>query len=237
MKKTLIILLSVFTCSILSAQEYYDDARVWTNLYIEKTFKKNFNIHLNQKNRFDNNVQRFELGYADMGITVKPLKSRNFKFLVDYVYAQKHTKNDNWIPKHTFYVAAVFRKDFRRFRIMYRNLAQATLHAPHTSKTSYLPVYYDRNKLTVKYEATKRLEFYVAEELYIPFFVPQTISLTRSRAFAGMFINVTRHQVLELYFSLQQELAPTDFYKQKSSYRNLPPGRDFIYGIGYSFLF
>lgn len=236
MKRIFIFIFLSFVIRI-SAQEYYNDARLWANIYIDKKVNKFLNIHLNQKNRWNQNISRFELGYADMGITIHPFKTRNIKFLFDYVYARKQTKVGSFSPRHTFYTAVIFRKDYRRFRFMYRNLVQVIYKDYNTSKYGYIPYFYDRNKITVKYEATKRFEFYVAEELYIPLFSPQVKGLTRSRAFVGMFINTTKHQQLELYFSFQQQLARNDWYSQKNKYPNTLLNHDFIYGIGYSFQF
>jgi hypothetical protein len=235
--KKIILFILVYLCSTAQAQPYYNDARLWTNIYFEKTFAKSFNVHLNQKNRWDQNMQRFELGYVDIGVTVKPFKKWNVKFLLDYVYALKQKNNGDFRPRHTAYAAVVLRKDFGRFRLMYRNLAQVTYKGYQVSKTGYIPYYYDRNKVTLKYEATKRLEFYIAEEISIPLFTPQQFTISRSRSLAGLFITVTKHQLLELYFGFQQQLTDTDWYDQKSSYPNSMLKRDYIYGIGYSFLF
>jgi hypothetical protein len=235
MKKLYVLIILLLQIETFHAQQYYQDARLWTNVYFEKSFGKSFNIHINQKDRFNHNMQKFELGYADVGVTYKLTK--NVKFLLDYVYALKHRNDDSWSSRRTAYVAVVLRKDLGRFRVLYRNLAQVSYKNLNTSKTGYIPYYYDRNKVTLKYEATKRFEFYVAEEITIPLFIPQGFMISRSRAFAGMFVNVTKHQVLEFYFALQQQFVPNDFYKQKNSYPNTPQKRDYIYGVGYSFLF
>ncbi|MBA3665567.1 MAG: DUF2490 domain-containing protein [Bacteroidetes bacterium] len=236
MKRIILFILIGYSSQLL-AQQYYNDARLWANIYIDKKVNKWLNIHLNQKDRWNHNIQKFELGYADMGITIKPFKNRNVKFLFDYVYARKQQNNGLWSPRHTYYTAVVFRKDFRRFRVMYRNMVQATYKNPGTSKTGYIPYFYDRNKITIKYEASKRFEFYIAEELYVPIFSPQDKGISRSRAFAGLFINTTRHQQLELYFSFQEQLVRNDWYKQRNKYPNTLLNHDYIYGIGYSFQF
>ncbi|MGZ3899021.1 MAG: DUF2490 domain-containing protein [Bacteroidia bacterium] len=236
MKRIIILILICYSCQFY-AQQYYNDTRLWVNIYIDKKINNRLDIHLNQKNRWNQNIQKFELGYADFGVTVKPFKNRSIKFLLDYVYARKQRNNGDWSPRHTFYTAVILRKDFRRFRFMYRNMLQATYKNIDISKTGYIPYLYDRNKVTIKYQATKRLEFYVAEELYIPVFSPQAKGISRSRAFAGMFIAITRHQQLELYFSFQQQLLRNDWYKQKNKYPNSLLNHDYIYGIGYSFQF
>jgi hypothetical protein len=94
--------------------------------------------------------------------------------------------------------------------------------------------YYDRNKLTIKYEASKRVSLYVAEEIYIPLNDPEIKVPSRSRSFVGTLINITKHQQLDLFFMYQKQLRVTNWYKQDISYPYLPLVQKFVYGIGYT---
>jgi hypothetical protein len=217
------------------AQVYYDDAQVWFNLYLEKKIGKHFDIHLNQQDRFTNNVSQFGLAYADMGITYK--FTQNIKLLVDYVYIQKRRNMPYFKTRHQYYAALIFKKDFGYWRVSYRNMFQCQYNSPLNSYDGYIPYYYDRNKLTVKYQASKRFDFYVAEEVNIPINNPQIKGLSRSRTFAGVFITTRKHQQLEFYYMYQVQLQKGDWYNQDVSYRAKMLTRKFVYGIGYQIQF
>lgn len=234
MKRYILIIL-LFVSFKTFAQTYYNDAQLWFNLYLEKTITKKFAIHLNQQDRWTNNISEYKLGYADIGITYKFTK--NIKILADYVFTEKKRKEGTFSTRHQYYVALVFKKDIGRWRFSYRNMFQFQYNDPYTSENGYFPYYYDRNKFIVKYFATKRFEFYAAEELYIPLNNQQLIGVDRSRTFVGMFYNVTKKQQVEFYFMYQAQLQKGDWYKQHNYYPDYMLCRDFVFGIGYGISF
>ena len=230
-----ITLLFLFFHLFASAQRYYNDAQLWFNLYLEKKVTKKFLVHLNQQDRWTNNVSQYELGYADVGITYKFTK--NIKILADYVFTEKKRNIGSFSTRHQYYIALVFKKDVGFWRFSYRNMFQFQYNDPYTTKDGFNAYYYDRNKFTIKYFATKRFDFYVAEELYIPLNNQQLKGLDRSRSFIGMFYNTTKYQQLEFYFMIQAQLQKGDWYKQHNYYPNYMLNHDFVYGIGYSIQF
>lgn len=226
------------------AQVYsFNDAQVWFNLYLEKRVTNKFLIHLNQQDRWTQNVSRFNFAYTDMGITYKITK--NIKILADYVFTQKrlYTVSENMSPLfgtiHQYYIAMTFKRDFGRLRLMYRNMYQFQFNSPFTSYYGLIPFDYDRNKFIIKYEFNKYFTFYGAEELYVPLNSPQIKGIDRSRTFFGVFYNIFRHQQLELYFMYQDRLQNGTWFKQNNYYNdyNYVLEKDFVYGIGYSFDF
>ncbi len=227
----------IFSSIYLSApaQQFYNDAQLWLNLYLEKKISKKFALHLNQQDRWTQNVSQFELAYADIGITYKVTK--NVKVLGDYVMALKKKDNGIYSKRHQYYVALVVKKDFLKWRFMYRNMLQLQNFDPYTRNDGYIQYIYDRHKVSIKYFATKRFEFYVAEELYLPLNNPQLKTFERSRSFTGMFYNISKYQQLEFYFAFQAELQKGYWYKQDKHYDNSLLKHDFIYGIGYSVYF
>jgi hypothetical protein len=227
----LLLLLGFFGFS----QIYYNDAQLWFNFYLEKKITKKFLVHLNQQDRFENNISQYRLGYADVGITYK--FSRQAKLLVDYVFTGKKRNTDYFRTIHQGYVALVLKKDIRRWRFSYRNMLQVQFNQPMTSKDGYIPYCYDRSKFTIRYEASKRFLFYTAEELYSPLINPRSTHLDRSRTFIGMFYNITKTNQIEFYFMFQSLLVKQEWYNQNKYYPDYMLNHDFVYGIGYSIAF
>ena len=217
------------------AQEYYDDAQLWFNLYLEKKVTKRFLVHLNQQDRWVQNVSRFGLAYWDAGATYR--FTENVKVLGDYVFAQKRRNRGDYKTRHQLYLAVVLKKDLGRWRFSYRNMLQVQLNSPFTDDMGYIPHYVDRNKFIIRYEATKRLSFYTAEELNVPLVNWQPKPLSRSRTFLGMFIDVTRHQQLEFYFMFQAQLQKGNYYEQQKKYPDNMLSHTYVYGIGYGIYF
>ncbi len=233
MKRATVILFLL--CGTLGhAQQYYDDAQLWLSIFLEKKVTKNFFVHFNQQNRWVQNISQFGLAYADLGVTYKI--NKNIKVAGDYVFGQKR-KNDGFRTRHQFYVALFLKTEIKKWRLMYRNRLQLQYYDPYTSSDGTTPFIYDRNKITVKYAATKRFEPYISEELYLPLNNPQLRGFQRSRSFAGLIYNLTKDMQFDFYFGFQAQLANGDWFKQKKSYDNSLLERNFIYGIGYSFSF
>jgi len=96
----------------------------------------------------------------------------------------------------------------------------------YSSAEGSVPVFYNRNKLQVKYELNKRIELYVSEEVYSPFYRFNAIGIDRSRSAVGMIYNLSKKSSIEGTFYYQQELYAT---------RQLR--RNFIYSLTYNFSF
>lgn len=213
--------------------QYYNDAQLWFNLYLEKRLTKHLDIHLNQQDRWDQNISHYRLGYADVGLTWR--FNKNVKILADYVFTQKAKKEGNFSTRHQFYVAFSAKKDIRRWRFIYRNMLQLQYNDPMRDRYGFFPYYKDRNKFTIKYELSKRFDLYVASELYVPLNLPsRTFYPDRVRYFAGVFINIVKHQQLELYYMIQDQLQNDTWFKQKNRYSNSPLNHYYVIGIGYA---
>lgn len=234
MKRYLVMLCA---CAALygRAQSYYNDAQLWFNLYLEKHITKKFQVHLNQQDRWSQNATWFKLGYADVGVTWK--FNPHVKVLLDYVLAENRLNTGQFSARHQAYTAIILSQDIRRWKASYRNMLQVQFNDPFTSKNGLIPIYHDRNKFVLRYEATERFWFYTAEELYLPLTITWMKGFDRSRSFLGMFYNVTRNQQLELYFMFQAQLRnDIKWYSQKDDSNKLLD-HTYVYGIGYSVTF
>jgi hypothetical protein len=217
------------------AQNYYDDAQGRFSLYLEKKINKKLFIHLEQQDRWDQNLSRFYRASLDFGVSYKV--TPNIKIEADYVYIQRKKKDDSFTPRHWTSVGLILKKDIRRFKFLYRNMFQARFKEWGSAADAAIWHYYDRNKLTVKYEITKRVDVYVAEEIYIPVNSPAVKGPDRSRTIFGTDIKTFRNQELELYFMYQVQLQKNNWYDVSDRYQYPFLNRYFIYGISYNISF
>ncbi len=230
-KKILAILLVVYSFSAYSYDDLYvKDAQLWFNLYIRVKLSDRWDFHFDQQDRFTNNMSKFELAFADFGFTYH--LNKKVKFLFDYNFIAK--KNKGFLSeRHQFYTAICLKHEYRKWRFLYRNMFQYELIDPYTSKYGLTPLYYDRNKITIKYDFNKWFTFYVADEIYLPLNNPKVIGFDKNRIFFGLFYNVNRRQMLELYFMNQQRLQFSEWPRYGGNMSSNQFLMDFIYGIGY----
>lgn len=211
---------------LAAAQEFDDDARLWLYLKLDKKITKHWHAHFLLQNRLDNNVTEYSQAYGDLGVSY--YINKNIRILADYVYGYKRRIDGSYSRKHQAYAGMVLKKHFGNVVLTYRNLVQEQMTDVYTSEKGMLPVIYDRNKLTVKYEINQRWECYTAEELNFPFNknAGSGLYVSRTRTFAGIVYNLNKRSSIEAYFLFQRK------FKFRSQ-----PGRDFVYGFTYSYSF
>jgi hypothetical protein len=209
---------------VLNGQEYQDDAVVWGNIHLEKKLNDNFNLHLNHQSRFNDNVSRYQRASFDLGVTYRLHK--NIRVQLDYMYMNRRGGDLLFGNRHRLYVAVILRKKVGSFVFSYRNRVQGQVNEFYSSPDGQVPIFYERNKLTAKYELNKRVSFSVSSELWLPFYQAQNKGFDRSRSFVGTSYKITKKNEVELYFGYQHELNSFKVTR-----------RLFIYGVGYSYEF
>jgi hypothetical protein len=228
--KRLLIYLSLITGPILHSQDYYNDAQFRFNLGIEAKITKRFGFTFNQQDRWQKNVSDLNRASFDFGLSYKI--NRFMRVKADYVLIQKKNKFNYFLPRNWFYVALFLKKDFKRWKIVDRNLLQLR-NGITNSEEAYVQRYYYRNKLTLKYEITKRFEGWVAEEVYIPLNSPQAQGIDRTRSFIGITMVTFKGQSIDFYFMYQAYLQKNEWFNQKNKYDSSPLKRNYIFGINY----
>lgn len=218
-----------------TAQMYLDDAQLWLKLNLEKKLSDKFDLRLSLKGRGTDNVTQFGRGAVDIGLAYK--LNKNVKLMGDYVFIQRRRNNGSYRTQHQYYAALILKKKFGKWQFNYRNRFQCRYKSPNASDDGYIPYYYDRNKITIRREATKRFSFYVAEEIYIPLNNPQVRGISHSRSFAGTFIKLTKKQQLEFYFMCHLQLQNGNWYDLDDSHYPDPSDRRFVYGMEYTIEF
>jgi len=222
-RKVLGIVLIVFAFTS-RAQYYNDDASLWLNLAGTKELNAKTELQVSMQNRIGNNVTQYNQGSIDVGLQYKVNKL--FRISGDYMLRQSRRLDGSYSTRHRFYLNLFLRKKAGSFTFIYRNRTQMQLKDVYSSEEGSVPVFYNRNKLQVKYELNKRIELYVSEEVYSPFYNFNQIGIDRTRSSAGMIYNLSKKSSLEGTFYYQQELYAT---------RQLR--RNFIYSLTYNFTF
>ena len=215
------------TCGLDSfAQE--NDAQLWINVYLEKKLTHNLAIHLNEETRINENVSQIGFTYGDFGLTYKVTGFMNATaayVLIEKYYINNSRLNDYFSTRHQFYFNLTFKKDFGPLKVHLREQVQSQVKDIYSSDNGYIPDYYLRNKLTLKYDLTRRLTPYVAFEVYYQLSNIYGNEIDRTRLFGGFFYKLSRQNELELYHMYQQQ------------YNVNNPHADFVTGIGFAHYF
>jgi hypothetical protein len=219
----------------MAGQEYYDDARARVGLLLEKKITKKFFIQLNPQVRWDYNLSRFQRASLDFCAGYK--LTNRVKVEANYVFISRARKDGTFSPRHWASVSLGLKHEMGRFKLLYRNMLQARFKQPGISDDAHIYRLYDRNKLTLKYEPTKRFDVYLGGEIFIPLNSPQLKGIERARGLVGTDIKTFRNQELELYFMYQVQLHQNNWFEQNDRYTYPYINRDFIYGVSYNISF
>lgn len=222
--KYISIFILIFSVSKFTAQDFEDDAALWLNVNLEKKLNDKFDVHFTHSSRINNNVSQYGLGYGDIGLSYHYNKS--IKLMGDYVLRRRRNLDGSYSTRHRGYLALMLKKEFGQFTIAYRNLFQGQYTDVYTSENGLVPKFYDRNKLSLKYDINKRFTASVSEELYYPLYQAKYKGFDRSRSAVGITYNFSKKSNIEFAFTYRHELNAFN-----------RTNRDFIYGITYSLEF
>jgi hypothetical protein len=161
------------------------------------------------------------MGYGDLGLSYN--FNKHVKVMLDYVYGKRRRLDGTYKNRQMIYFALVLKKKFGQWTILYRNRIQAQSQELQPDDYGVKPSYYERNKLTLKYELNKHVEAFVQSELYYPLYQAKGKGFDRSRSGAGLNYTLNKKTSFDFYFLYQHEL--------NASRRTQ---RLFVYGIGYN---
>lgn len=213
-----------------TAQKYYNDAQLWAGVYLEKRLNDRFRLHFKHQSRITQNISWYDRAYLAAGASCR--FTRWFRIRTDYAFVEKRRSSGIFSPRHQIRASLIFKYDAARWRFVFRNMSQFKYNEPLSDVIR--PLYFNRSKLTVKYEATKRLTFYASGELFVPVYNWEIKRLDRTRSSVGTYINITQNQQLQLYFLYQAQLQKKDWYQGDSNPSDLLTHR-YVYGISYAF--
>lgn len=220
-----IFILAMCVCFFAAKAQYYDDdAKLWLFVKLDKDLSSKLNAELSIQNRIEDNISQYSKMYGNLQLSYKI--NKNFRLIAGYGYGKNDRLDGSYGDRHRSYAGFILRKRVKNLLFSYRNIFQASVKNINTSEKGAVPLYFNRNKITVKYELNKRIEFYTAQELNLSYNQADYDNIARSRTYIGTIYNLSKKSSVEAYFMFQK----------KFKYVNQPK-RDFIFGLTYSHSF
>lgn len=220
------IVLFVWVLNLPSAfaQKYNDDAKLWLYVKIDKDITSKFNVQLALQSRLENNIS--ELGQLNSKLELTYKLNKNIRAVAAYGFGENRRLDGSYGDRQQFYAGVILRKKIKSFLFAYRNVLQAQVKNINTSETGGVPLFFDRNRINIKYELNKWLDVYAEEEINLSYGQFKYDNISRSRTSLGAIYNISKKSNVEAYFMFQKHFR----------YNN-QPRRDFIYGLTYSYSF
>jgi len=219
----LLLCLGIFPV-VMKAQYYDDDAKLWLYVKLDKDLSSKLNAELSIQNRIENNVSQYSKLYGNLQLSYKI--NKNFRLLAGYGYGKNDRLDGSYGDRHRAYAGFILRKKIKNFILSYRNIFQGSVKNVNASEKGGVPLFFDRNKITIKYELNKRVELYTAQELNLSYGQLAYDNIARSRTYIGAIYNLSKKSSVEAYFMFQKHFKYVNRGK-----------RDFIFGLTYSHSF
>lgn len=200
-----------------------NDACLWSSLNIEKKITPVLSANLNQEFRFNENVSELGVFFTDIGLNYKINKfirvSGNVRFI------NNKQLDDSYCKRYRYYFDLSFRQKYKPVVISFRTRFQSQ-YKINTEDNATNPIYYNRNKLTIKFDLDKKYSPYVSSELFLPLNKQNDfIMLDNIRYAAGIEYKFNRIHSLDLFYMIDKEVNQVN------------PLTNYIVGIGYYFTF
>ena len=223
LQKFFLALLLCFISSVGFVSAQWNDAQLWTSVSIEKKVIKSFSVSLAEEVRFTDNINELGEFFTDIGLNYKI--NKNWRISGNYRFTNKIQLDNSYSKRHRYYFDLSYRRKVYMLTIVLRTRFQSQYKNINSSENGHLPEYYSRNKLTLKYNATRRLSPYISAEAFIPLNNPKVGGIDNMRYSAGLEWEFIKNSTFDFYYMIQQQ------YQAKN------PERDFVAGIGYSYSF
>ena len=194
-----------------------DDAGLWATFNLDKKLHDKFSLFLTEECRTRENFSRINLFYTDLGAEYRPAKF--LKVALSYRLIEKNLIDESFSFRHRVMLDITLKKKVGNFVLSYRNRTQREVRDVNSSELGYLPEWYSRNKVTVKYDFDKPVTPYVATEWRYQISNPRDMNgdgiWSRARFVAGLDYKKSDKHTFGLYYLVQREFniaAPQNLY-------------------------
>lgn len=200
-----------------------NDAQLWTSIALKKKIIKPLSVSFTQDFRFTENVSELGSFFSEVGLLYKI--NKNWRISGDYRFSYKIQLDNTYSRRHRYNFDLSYRIKYYHFGLILRTRFESEYKKVNSSETGHIPDNYSRNKLTLKYDITRRISPYASVEAFIPLNNPKIKGIDNMRYSLGLEWEFVKNSAIDVYYMIQRE------YQVKN------PERDFVAGIGYSFSF
>jgi len=216
------LLATVFSISNINAQ--YNDFGIWAGVTIRHKFSQRFSASLEEQVRTYQNSTAIAQYFTEAGLEYS--LSKKFKVAAGYRFINNNQLT-YYSKRHRVFADLSYKTKFSNFQIIFRTRLQEQQKDIRSSEMGYIPEWYNRNKLTLKLDLTKRYMPYASAEMMYLIKKPNTEInyIEKWRYTFGVEYDFNRVHSLDLFYLIQRDRMvnlPITYYAA---------------GIGYVFTF
>jgi hypothetical protein len=220
LKPSLYITILVFLLHSTTARGQQSDFVIQPGLTVSKNINRSWDLSLGTQLSFNQNAQELWFAFADASIGYRI--NRNLNIEIHAREIQSRQLNNSYQARHLFYNTITYSKSFGKWSLSVRNRLQQLVYGEHFSDSFKGPLWYNRNRLGIRYKINYYWSPFVSAECMLPLNRPNRKSIDQYRLAAGMSYTFNEYIRTDVYYQLQQQLARTS-------------GNDSFYVLGLNF--
>lgn len=220
MKSPLYIAIAFLCFYSVTAHSQQQDFVFQPGFSVSKNLNRAWDLSLGSQLSFNQNAQELWFAFADASIGYRI--NRNLNIEIHAREIQSRQLNNSYQARHLFYNTITYSKSFGKWSFSLRNRLQQLVYGEHFSDSFKGPLWYNRNRLAIRYKINYYWSPFVSVECMLPLNRPNRKSVDQYRVAAGLSYNFNEYLRTDFYYQLQQQLA-------RSS------GNDSFYVLGLNF--
>ena len=204
-----IVYIAILASCLLTAGAYgqQNDFVFQPGITVSKNLNRSWDLSLGTQLSFNQNAQELWFAFADASIGYRI--NRNLNIEIHAREIQSRQLNNSYQSRHLFYNTITYSKGFGKWSLSARNRLQQLVYGEHFSDSFKGPLWYNRNRLAIRYKINYYWSPFVSAECMLPLNRPNRKSIDQYRLAAGMSYTFNEYIRTDVYYQLQQQLART----------------------------
>ena len=205
MKSTLYIAVALLYFYSVAANGQQQDFVFQPGFSVSKNLNRAWDISLGTQLSFNQNAQELWFAFGDASIGYR--LNRNINIELHAREIRFRQLDNSMRARHLFYNTVTYSKGFGKWSVSFRNRIQQLVFGEHFSDSFKGPIWYNRNRVALRYKINYYWSPYVSAECMLPLNRPDRKSIDQYRLATGMSYTHNEYLRTDVYYQIQQQLA------------------------------
>jgi len=205
LKSTLYIAVALLYFYSVAANGQQQDFVFQPGFSVSKNLNRAWDLSLGTQLSLNQNAQ--ELWFAFMDASIGYRFNRNINIELHAREIRFRQLDNSMRARHLFYNTVTYSKGFGKWSVSFRNRIQQLVFGEHFSDSFKGPIWYNRNRVALRYKINYYWSPYVSAECMLPLNRPDRKSIDQYRIATGMSYTHNEYIRTDVYYQIQHQLA------------------------------
>lgn len=175
-----------------------------TAVNVNKNINRAWDVSLGGQAMFNQNLHELWFAFTDASVGYRINRNLNTEFHTRLIRFRQ--LDNSYSQRSLFYHTLTWSKGFGKWGITLRNRVQQLVYGEHFNDSFKGPVWYNRNRIALRYRINYYWSPYVAADGMIPLNHVRRKGFDQYRLAAGVSYTLSDYVRFDLYYQIQQQL-------------------------------